>query len=78
MEWFAADTDEGSFAQSIAPADHWDLRDLVAVVSRRPKVIGSTEGHDAAVTSPLMDQRLGVGADAGRLAVERKRDGIEE
>ena len=58
MEWSAADTDEGSFAVSIAPPEHWDLRDLVAVVSRRPKKLGSSEGHDAAVASPFFEPRL--------------------
>lgn len=58
VEWHAADTDEGSFAESIAPPEHWDLRDLVAVVSRQPKHFGSTEGHAAAVASAYFPSRL--------------------
>lgn len=58
VEWSAADTDEGSFAGSIAPPEHWDLRDVIAVVSRRPKELGSTEGHAAAIASPFFEARL--------------------
>ena len=32
-EWLPGDSDEGSYAVSIAPASHWDLRDLIAVIS---------------------------------------------
>ncbi len=58
VEWHAADTDEGSYAESIAPPEHWDLRDLVAVVSRQPKQTGSTEGHAAAALSSYYASRL--------------------
>jgi diphosphomevalonate decarboxylase len=58
VEWHAADTDEGSYAESIAPPEHWDLRDLVAVVSRDPKPMSSTAGHAAAVGSPYYASRL--------------------
>jgi diphosphomevalonate decarboxylase len=58
VEWRAADAHDESYAWSIAPPDHWDLRDLVAVVSRRHKAVGSTGGHGAASTSPLFQARL--------------------
>lgn len=58
VEWYAADTSEASFAESIAPADHWDLVDLVAIVSREHKAVGSTGGHALAPTSPLQAARV--------------------
>ncbi len=58
VEWRAADRDEDSFAQSIAPAQHWALTDCIAVVSEAHKSVGSTEGHQLAHTSPLQAARL--------------------
>ena len=63
VEWHAGRMDEDSFAVSIAPADHWDLVDLIAVVSASHKKTGSTEGHAIAPTSPLQEARV---ADASR------------
>jgi diphosphomevalonate decarboxylase len=58
VEWQAGENDEDSFAYSIAPPDHWDLADCIAVVSTAPKPIGSSEGHALAGTSPLQPARL--------------------
>jgi diphosphomevalonate decarboxylase len=58
VEWYAADTDAGSYAESFAPVDHWALVDCVAIVSRQHKETGSTEGHAIAATSPLQSARL--------------------
>lgn len=44
---------ESSFARQIAPPEHWDLRDVIAVVSSKPKDVGSRDGHLRAGTSPL-------------------------
>ena len=66
VEWEATGRDETSFARSIAPPEHWALTDLVAVVSREPKAVGSTGGHALAATSPLQGARI-AGAP-GRLA----------
>ncbi|MEW5828436.1 MAG: diphosphomevalonate decarboxylase [Chloroflexota bacterium] len=63
VEWRAGDTDEESFAESIAPPDHWDLADCVAIISAGHKQTGSTEGHALAPTSPLQAARV---ADASR------------
>jgi diphosphomevalonate decarboxylase len=63
VEWQVGTTDDGSFAFSIAPADHWDLVDCVAIVSTSHKKTGSTEGHAVAPTSPLQAARV---ADAPR------------
>jgi diphosphomevalonate decarboxylase len=58
VEWRAADTDAQSFAYSIAPPEHWDLCDLVAVVDRAHKTVGSTDGHRVATTSAFFPARL--------------------
>ncbi len=58
VEWYAADTDADSFAETIAPAEHWRLRFAVAIVSAAEKPVGSTEGHRLAHTSPLYMARL--------------------
>ena len=58
MEWLPGEDDASSYAVSIAPKDHWDLVDAVAVVSQEHKPIGSTSGHKLAHTSPLNAQRV--------------------
>jgi diphosphomevalonate decarboxylase len=59
VEWQAQTEDGDSYAFSIAPPDHWDLVDCVAIVSAGHKKTGSTEGHALADTSPLQAARLG-------------------
>jgi diphosphomevalonate decarboxylase len=63
VEWQAGETDEDSYSFSIAPPEHWDLADCVAIVSAGHKKTGSTEGHALAPTSPLQAARV---ADAPR------------
>lgn len=58
VEWTATDRDETSVARSIAPPEHWALTDLVAVVSREHKAVGSTGGHALAPSSPLQAARV--------------------
>jgi diphosphomevalonate decarboxylase len=62
-EWEMGGADEDSFAASIAPPEHWDLVDCVAIVSEAHKPTGSTQGHALAGTSPLQHRRV---ADAPR------------
>lgn len=62
VEWGAGGSDESSFAVSIAPADYWDLVDVVAIVSAAHKSVGSTGGHALADTSVLQAARV-AGAD---------------
>jgi diphosphomevalonate decarboxylase len=50
--------DDDSIAVSIAPPDHWNLVDCVAVVNAAHKKTGSTEGHAIAGTSPLQIARV--------------------
>lgn len=58
VAWRAGPTDQLSYAETVASPDHWELRDLVAIVDRRHKAVGSTDGHAAALRSPLFAARL--------------------
>ncbi len=51
---------ERSHAVEIADADHWDLRDVIAVVEIGAKTVSSLEGHRRAHTSPYLEKRLEV------------------
>jgi diphosphomevalonate decarboxylase len=59
-EWLMSRSNASSFARSVAPADHWDLRDVVVVVSREHKAVGSSRGHGLAISSPLHKARVGI------------------
>lgn len=58
VEWYLGDSDEASYAETIAPKEHWSLVDCVAIVSSSHKKTGSTEGHVLASTSPLQIARV--------------------
>ena len=58
VEWIAGEDDTTSFAYSIAPPDHWNLVDLVVVVNKDQKKVGSIEGHRLAATSPFQNTRV--------------------
>ncbi len=59
VEWPAKkDGETGeSYARQIADADHWDLRNIIAVVEIGPKAVPSIEGHRRATTSPYYAKR---------------------
>ncbi len=65
--------DETSFARQVVPPEHWDLHDLIAVVSYEHKAVSSYDGHALAPTSPFHQARL---AAVPGLLVE-VRSGIE-
>lgn len=69
VEWYTGN-DEQSYAESIAPADHWDLVDVIAIVSQAHKAVGSREGHTSANTSDLQSAR--VAGAAKRLEMCKK------
>jgi diphosphomevalonate decarboxylase len=69
VEWALGVDDHTSYAQSIAPASHWNLYDIVALIDVTHKSIGSTEGHAVAATSPLQAARVATAAE--RLAQAR-------
>ncbi|NBB86707.1 MAG: diphosphomevalonate decarboxylase [Bacteroidetes bacterium] len=45
-------------ATQVAPPDHWDLRDVIALVETTPKKVSSRDGHRRAPTSPFFEQRI--------------------
>jgi diphosphomevalonate decarboxylase len=57
VEWHKGSGDGDSVARQIYPPDHWDLRDIVAVVSGEEKKVSSANGHLLALTSPLVEAR---------------------
>ena len=58
VEWQMGTSEEACYAFSIAPVDHWNLADCIAIVSAAHKKTGSTEGHALAPTSPLQNARV--------------------
>ncbi len=58
VEWRLGERHEDSYAVSIAPPEHWELRDVVAVVSTGHKETGSSDGHRLAPTSFLHAARV--------------------
>ncbi len=73
VEWHAGQDHESSFAEQIAPPHHWpELRDIVVVLERAPKPVGSTQGMALVQTSPYLATRLAL--VPGRL--ERARQAI--
>jgi diphosphomevalonate decarboxylase len=58
VEWLAGANDAGSYAVSIAPPEHWQIVDLIAVVKSGHKTIGSTEGHALAGESLFQPARV--------------------
>ncbi|MBN1966870.1 MAG: diphosphomevalonate decarboxylase [Anaerolineae bacterium] len=63
VAWYAADEHANSYAETIAPPEHWALIDLVAVISQEHKQTGSTVGHSLAPTSPLQAARNASAAE---------------
>jgi diphosphomevalonate decarboxylase len=58
VEWEQGHNDATSIARQLAPADHWPLVDLVAVVSSAEKSVSSERGHTFAADSPLNAGRI--------------------
>lgn len=60
-EWHAGRGHESSWAEQFAPPQHWPgLRDIVAVLTRAPKPVSSSEGMALARTSPHFETRLAL------------------
>ena len=58
VEWRNDPRTGESFAVSLAPADHWDLMDCIAILSEGHKPVGSEAGMRRAHTSPLQAARV--------------------
>lgn len=82
VEWQAGQDDADSYAFSIAPPDHWDLGDCIAITSETHKPVGSTEGHTLADSSPLQAARVATTpqrlAQCRRAVLERDFDALAD
>ncbi|NJL58067.1 diphosphomevalonate decarboxylase [bacterium] len=67
VQWHKAATHEDSYAESIAGGEHWNLVDVIAIVSSDHKAVGSREGHHSADTSDLQAARVAGAEERLRL-----------
>lgn len=58
VEWVQGTDHANSVAQELYGPEHWDLVDLVAVVSDAAKRVSSEAGHTIAASSPLQSGRI--------------------
>ncbi len=58
VEWRTDPLVGESFAFSFAPADHWNLVDLIAILSEKHKLVGSEAGMISAPSSPFQEARV--------------------
>ncbi len=75
VEWLDGDFSDTSYSQTIFPTNHWDIRDVIAVVSEDMKKVSSTEGHATAGSSPFFlvrQQRIAKKIDAVKEALAAK------
>jgi diphosphomevalonate decarboxylase len=90
VEWPCSPDDPEAPACQIRGPEHWDLRDLIAVVSSAPKPVSSRDGHRRAASSPyfarrqeLLPERLGemrravLGRDLERLGRAIETEAVE-
>jgi len=67
-----------SFAHSIAPADYWDLRDIVCVVDVTNKKVSSGEGHVRAKNEYMKARLLNIDKRVEEAAVAIKEKDLEK
>ncbi len=72
VEWKPGETSSESYAVQIAPPDHWQLVDLIAIVDYAHKLVGSSAGHQIAMSSPLQNARI----ESSDLRLTRCRNAI--
>lgn len=75
VEWERGEDDLSSVAHQLFPAEHWQLYDVVAVVSGVAKSVSSEAGHSLAATSPLNRGRvdgLNVALEEVRIAIQSR------
>lgn len=58
VEWYASNIHNESYAETIAPPEHWELWDCIALIEKSGKKVGSTQGHLLAGTSILQPARV--------------------
>ena len=68
VEWQAGEDDRSSFAFTIAPPDHWQLVDCIAIISQIHKPTTSQEGHALADPARLQAGRIASSTRRSRFA----------
>lgn len=58
VEWFEGNDSQSSFAQTIYPADYWNINNIVIIVNKESKKVATTDGHKLAKTSSFFEERL--------------------
>jgi len=58
VQLYSGEVNDDGYAEQLAPANHWQLVDLIAVVTKEHKSTGSSEGHLLAPTSPIQVSRV--------------------
>ena len=58
VEWEAGESALKQSVVQVSDQKHWDLADLILIVSNQKKPVSSTEAHETAWTSPLFKPRL--------------------
>jgi diphosphomevalonate decarboxylase len=58
VEWDRGIDHKTSIARMLFPPEHWDLYDVIAIVSSGEKKVSSAGGHRIAATSPLNRARV--------------------
>ena len=74
VERLDGDTSETSYAVSIFPPEHFEIADVVAVVSLDKKFLATSEGQKSARTSPFFETRLSLIKDK----INRVKKAIED
>ena len=69
-EWEEGESSETSYAHSLYPPEHWDLRDIVVIVQQQSKDVSSTSGMEQVATSPKLTRRLAALPDRIRRVKE--------
>jgi diphosphomevalonate decarboxylase len=72
--WHQGDSDETSYAESVATPEHWDLVDVIAIISAEHKTTGSQAGHPTAKTSDLQNARVEGAAKRLEIVVQSIED----
>ncbi len=72
--WEEGTSSDSSFAYSLYPHTHWDVRDLLVIVDSGMKKISTSDGMKTITTSPRLSDRLS--AVSGR--IERMKTALKE
>jgi diphosphomevalonate decarboxylase len=57
-ELTAGETSQESYAFQLAPESHWQIHDIIILVSKKEKTVSSEDGHKLAKTSDFLSSRI--------------------